>query len=92
MKRKNVRIHQFEPNKLLFEKLKGLYGRNERIMISNIGLGDEASESTLFVPFYKEWMFDGLASFNEDMARNWLKGRVFFYQERLLRLHKPRCR
>jgi hypothetical protein len=36
MKRKNVRIHQFEPNKLLFEKLKGLYGRNERIMISNM--------------------------------------------------------
>lgn len=92
MKRKNIRIHQFEPNELLCDKLKDLFSGNERIVINNFGLGDETGEKVLFVPFYKKWMFDGLASFHEDQARNWLKGRVFFYSERFLTLHKSRSR
>jgi hypothetical protein len=46
----------------------------------------------LFVPFYKNWMFDGLASFNVDEANGWLKGRVYFYDERSVRLRESRCK
>lgn len=88
MKQKKARIHLFEPNKLLFEKLKGLFGGNEKIVMNNFGLGDETTEGALFVPFYKEYMFDGLASFSEEKARNWLKGRIFFYREQFVTLRK----
>ena len=88
MKRKDIRIHLFEPNKLLLENLKSLFGGNEGIVIHNFGLGDETVEQVLFVPFYKKWMFDGLSSFNEEDARNWLKDRLFFYRERFLTVHK----
>ncbi|NEO99264.1 MAG: FkbM family methyltransferase [Symploca sp. SIO2E9] len=85
---KNIRIHLFEPNELLLENLKGMFGNNEGIVINNFGLGDETVESVLFIPFYKKWMFDGLASFNEKKAKNWLKDRLFFYREQFLTVRK----
>ncbi|MDH3726291.1 MAG: FkbM family methyltransferase [Myxococcales bacterium] len=87
-----VQVHLFEPNELLLEKLKQLFGEDERIWLHGFGLGDEATESTLFVPFYRKWMFDGLASFDEDEARSWLRGRLYFYDERLLTLRESKCR
>ncbi|NEO34353.1 MAG: FkbM family methyltransferase [Symploca sp. SIO3C6] len=88
MKRKNIRIYLFEPNELLCENLKNLFCNNEKIFINNFGLGDETVEQFLFVPFYKKWMFDGLASFDEQKARNWLKGKLFFYRDQFLTVHK----
>lgn len=88
LKRKRIRIHLFEPNTLLFEKLQVLFGRKEGLVINNFGLGDETTVRTLNVPVYKQWMFDGLGSFNEEHARNWLKGRVFFYRDQFLTLRK----
>jgi len=87
---RNVRIHLFEPNELLCRKLERLFGGTQGIVINNFGLGDENTEGVLFVPFYRKWMFDGLASFNEEIAKGWLKDRVFFYNERLVTLHRSR--
>jgi FkbM family methyltransferase len=92
MKQKNIRIELFEPNELLYDKLKDLFGGDDRMVIHNFGLGDEVTEGTLFVPFYKKWMFDGLASFNEEEAAGWLKGRMFLYSDRLLTIHKSKCK
>ena len=89
---KRVQIHLFEPNEVLFHKLKQMFGADERIWLHDFGLGDETTESTLFVPFYRKWMFDGLASFDEEEARNWLRRRLYFYDERLLTLRESRCR
>jgi hypothetical protein len=36
-------------------------------------------------------MFDGLASFDEDSARSWLEGRLYFYNERCLSIRKITC-
>jgi FkbM family methyltransferase len=91
MARKNVRLQLFEPNQLLFKKLRDMFGNNEKIIINNFGLGDKSLENTLYIPFYNKWMFDGLASFNEEKARNWLKGRILFFNEQLLSLHKLKC-
>jgi FkbM family methyltransferase len=87
-----VQIHLFEPNELLFQKLKQMFSEDDRICLHNFGLGDETTESTLFVPFYGKWMFDGLASFDEEEARSWLRGRLYFYDERLLTLRESKCR
>lgn len=90
MRSKRLRIHLFEPNRVLFENLQRMFGGNERIVLNNFGLADENSEGVLFVPFYKKWMFDGLGSFNKDEAANWLKGRMFFYKDRFLTLQESR--
>lgn len=91
MTTKNVRLQLFEPNQLLCKKLRDIFGDNERIVINNFGLGDKSTESTLYVPFYRKWMFDGLGSFNEEAARNWLRGEILFFNEELITLHELKC-
>lgn len=92
MKTKSGAIQQFEPNPLLCEKLTALYGGNSRVKTNAFGLADVASERTLYVPFYKNWMFDGLASFEAQHAGSWLKGRVFFYKDEHVKLRETKCR
>ena len=85
---KRARLHLFEPNAMLYEKLRSLFGGDARVAIDNFGLGDETVQGVLVVPFYKRWMFDGLGSFNEQGARDWLKGRIYFYRDRCLTLRR----
>jgi len=91
LRTRNGRIEQFEPNPRLCEKLRGLYADNPRISTHAYGLGDVAAKQVLYVPFYKKWMFDGLASFDAAKARDWLKGRMFFYRDRHLTLRETPC-
>jgi FkbM family methyltransferase len=91
MRRKHGRIHLFEPNEMLGGWLKKAFGRNPGIVIHDFGLGDETTEGILVVPTYRKWLFDGLGSFNESEARDWLKGRIFLFNERFLTLRKSRC-
>lgn len=90
LKTKNSRIQLFEPNLLLCEKLRHLYSDNKRIVITRFGLGDKTTECVLYIPYYKKWMFDGLASFDEENAKSWLKGRIFFYKERYLSVQESK--
>jgi len=92
MKKSGVKIHLFEPNKVLCDKLQTSFGQRANIVINNFGLGDQAAEETLVVPVYKQWLFDGLGSFHEAEARDWLRGRMFFYDDRFLTLIKSRSR
>jgi hypothetical protein len=55
-------------------------------------LANVSSEQTLYVPFYKKWMFDGLASFDAKSAGDWLKGRMYFYDDRHVSLRETLCR
>ncbi len=88
---KNARIHAFEPNPLLVEKLRAMFGRDERVTIHAYGLGDETTENTLVIPCYKKWVFDGLGSFERSEASDWLKPRMFFYKDRHLTLREWQC-
>lgn len=90
LKTKNARIQLFEPNPLLSMKLERLYRENERVSVHSFGLGDDTTEHVLYVPYYKKWMFDGLASFDREAARTWLKGRVFFYRDQNLSIREVR--
>ncbi len=91
MKTKNSRIQLFEPNPLLYQKLRHQYGNNKKLVVNNFGLGDKKGEYTLYVPFYKKWMFDGFASFEEENAREWLKDGLFFSEDRHLSVRKIKC-
>lgn len=91
MTKRNARIVLFEPNEVLIGKLLTLFRGKPNIVIHNFGLGDQNTECDLFIPFYKRYMFDGLASFVESEARDWLKNRLFFYDDRLLSVRTSRC-
>jgi FkbM family methyltransferase len=84
-------VHLFEPNPQLNARLSAHYRSNPRIVVNPYGLGDRTSEEVLYVPFYKSWMFDGLASFDEAAAKRWLRGRLYFYDEAQLRVEKSVC-
>jgi FkbM family methyltransferase len=87
-----VIVRAFEPNVLLFDKLRSRFGDCSWVRLENVGLGAEVMEATLYVPFYKRWMFDGLASFDEREARGWLPGRMYFYSDQHLRVETSVCR
>ena len=86
-----VIVRSFEPNAVLFNKLRSDFGSEPWVRLHNFGLGAEATEAVLFVPFYKRWMFDGLASFDEGQARDWLPNRLYFYSDRHLRIEPLVC-
>ena len=60
------RIESFEPNPLLTSQLKTIYRKHSVVKVHEFGLGDRNQSLTLYVPCYKRWMFDGLASLLSD--------------------------
>lgn len=88
---KNCRVQLFEPNPLLCGKLRRQFGGNSRVAINEFGLGNKMMSQPLHVPFYKRWMFDGLASFDVVAAQSWLEGRIYFYNPGHLSIHEVAC-
>lgn len=91
MRQPGAKVYAFEPNGYLSDKLKRLYSKDERVTIFNCGLGNESANFDLYVPFYNNYMFDGLASFKEQNARDWLRNRLYGYKETNLDVKKIKC-
>src|SRR5687768_11995431 len=91
MRQPESKVFAFEPNVYLAGKLNKRYGTDNRVKIFNYGLGDNTNKFELFVPFYNNYMFDGLASFKEANARDWLKNRLYGYNESKLEIKKMLC-
>lgn len=87
----NCKIIGFEPNPSVFTKLKSRYQGNSSIQLYNFGLGNAHSNYTLYIPYYRKWMFDGLASFNREEAAHWLESRLWLYREKHLSIRKEIC-
>jgi FkbM family methyltransferase len=85
-------IWSFEPNPLLCDQLKRRFHKQERVVIKDFGLGDQDGAFKLYVPYYKKWMYDGLASLKREFAADWLRDRVYGYQERYLTIKEVDCR
>jgi FkbM family methyltransferase len=88
---KETRIIAFEANPELSKKLLKKYDQDRSIKIYNYGLSSADGYLDLYIPFYKKWMFDGLASFNHSAASGWLKSNILFYQEELLEIKNIKC-
>lgn len=86
-------VISFEPNRLLAQALELQVANDPRTEIVNSGLGDEAGEFLLHTPFYRNFMYDGLSSFDEEEARQWLnENTVWKFKPDLLRIEKHRCK
>jgi FkbM family methyltransferase len=89
---RRARIIAFEPNADLAGRLRRRYARRTNVEIRAVGLGDETGEFTLYVPVYKNYVFDGLASFSEEDARTWLEGNLVRFRPERLRIERRSCR
>lgn len=89
---KNSLIHLFEPNPLLSQKLTEQYRGNHRIVVNNVGLGSDDGDFILYVPYYKKWMYDGLASLSKEHATKWLENRMFFFNMENLNIQEVNCK
>lgn len=87
------KIVAFEPNTLVFKKLKNnfLIKRTHRVDLHPYGLSDRNDQLSLYIPFYRKWMFDGLASLNYDSAKNWLTHRLWMFDQQKLSVKKISC-
>src|SRR5688572_25594618 len=86
MRTHNTKVMAFEPNPLVFSRLHKIYRNRTDVKLFNFGLSNQDAIFTLHIPFYKRFMFDGLASFEEKAALGWLRGGIFFYREEDLHL------
>ena len=90
-RRNNCTIVAFEPNPLLSNKLARNFGNDRRVVVNGFGLGNQDGKFTLYIPYYKAWMFDGLASLKKDNAGGWLKGQVYCYRDSCATLREVEC-
>ncbi len=67
-----VEIVAFEPLPHLAARLRRLYRRDPRIRIEAVALADRSGRARFFVPRYRSYAFDGLASLDRECARSWL--------------------
>jgi FkbM family methyltransferase len=83
------RTISFEPNPILAERLLRGYAGKDRIEIQSCALGDIAGEFELYVPRYRNFIFDGLASLDEGAAAHWLnKERMAGFDSAKLKVEK----
>ncbi len=91
MKQPLCRVVAFEPNPVLVEKLKRIYRNDPRVRIEAAGLGSKDIDIDLHLPFYRNYMFDGLASFRKENARDWLRTRIYGFRPEHLSIRKVSC-
>lgn len=87
----SMKLVGFEPNPWVFQKLNRRFGRHPRVELHHVGVADIESSIALHIPFYRKWMFDGLASFDFASARDWLKTRMWRYRDELLEIRTLEC-
>lgn len=88
----DIKIIGFEPNPIIFKKLEKKFKNYKNIHLYENGLANEENNYPLFIPFYKKWMFDGLASFKLEEARDWLKDRLWLYDEKKQSIKEVICK
>lgn len=87
-----ARIVAFEPNARLAAKLAARHRGDPRVEVRAQALGEEAGTATLWLPIYRHWAFDGLASLDPKAARGWLEaGRLYGFRRDWLRLEPLPC-
>lgn len=91
MRTSSANVLAFEPNPLIYSRLRRLFKHDPAVKLFNFGLGAREEILPLNVPIYKNFVFDGLASFVPEAALKWLEERIYFYDEKYLKLRRIEC-
>ena len=67
-----AQVCSYEANALLAERLTARYRNRPDVTVYPFGLADVEQQRTLYVPKYKGYVYDGLASFDKSSAASWL--------------------
>jgi FkbM family methyltransferase len=86
-----VPIVSFEPNPNLAAVLRVRYDGDPRVTVNSFGLASTTSRQPLYVPRYRRYVFDGLASFDRVDAESWLEDRLYGFDPRHLELDVLSC-
>lgn len=89
---KDNQIYSFEPNPIIFKSLSKRFGKRKNVNLRNFGLGESSGFFDLYVPFYRKWMFDGLASFVKEEAEGWLATFLWNFKPEAQHLEKIVCK
>lgn len=90
--KKTANILAFEPNVDLYDKLVVHFKKSGNLQFYNFGLSETAGEFKLYLPVYKGWIFDGLASFSKKNAECWLDSKtMYFFKEEDLKIREIAC-
>ncbi|HEY4042290.1 MAG TPA: FkbM family methyltransferase [Rhodopila sp.] len=88
----DAEIIAFEPNPDLAALLRARYRSCPNILVHGFGLADVASEVQLYIPSYKGFTYDALASFDRDVAESWISpNSVYWFRPDKLRLNQHSC-
>ncbi|MBL4853778.1 MAG: FkbM family methyltransferase [Robiginitomaculum sp.] len=91
--RPGAQIFSFEPNKALFDKLVSRFKNDKNLELNNMGLGKAKLSADLFVPYYRKFMYDGLSSFTQERATNWLnEDTVWRFNPKFLSVERQTCK
>jgi len=90
--RPDAQIISFEANAALATKLATRYEGQKNVRVVARGLAESAGKFTLFVPSYKGFVYDALASFDKKAASSWInEGTVFRFDASKLKLAEVEC-
>jgi len=85
-----ARITAFEPQRALALRLMSRYGSGSTVKVVRAGIGDEHGEMTLYVPSYRGYPFDALASTDEPAATDWFRYSMWRYDPALVTIESQR--
>lgn len=86
-------IVSYEPNVDLADKITQLFRADQRVTVQAFGLSDVAGSFDLFVPYYGNFPYPGLASLSEEEARAWLSAEtLYFFRPKNVHVRRIRCR
>ena len=74
-----AQVCSFEANTLLAERLTARYRNRADVTVHPFGLADKEQQRTLYVPKYKGYVYDGLASFDKSSAASWLGPETLYW-------------
>ena len=85
----NARVVSFEPNPFMAGRIRKRFARHPRVEVHEAALGEEPVTTTLYVPVYRGYVYDGLASLDPGEARGWLSPEtVYFFDPEKLELRE----
>lgn len=87
-----AKITSFEVNVPLAQKLRQRYKDRNNVRVIAKGLSDSPGNFTLFVPSYKGFVYDGLASLDREAATSWInEKRMFGFDPTKLSISEVQC-
>ncbi len=90
--RPNAQIVSFEANPLLAQDLASRYRNRQNVRVVAKGLSDAPGAFALFVPTYKGFVYDALASFERRAAEGWMSERtVLRFDPARLSIEQVQC-